>query len=288
MASVPKRGRNIVIKSQFNINGSRGKDVGTFISDYVARPEATDESTAYVHDVREIPQLGDGVAFTLDETAITKKETLRLADHVQSLHEQGNRAIQQLVISFAPEYLIEQGIVPQGISIMRSGDYRHNYDDVRLRHAVRSGLHAMIENENYYDGQMVAAIQSDTLHLHAHAVVYEDFPKISRKYGKEERGIIRESSLNRLSFHIDNELEATKDLSVVPTQRLLTPEFLESPQRKEIIYPEIETSSLDEFLRLLEEKEREARLLEEGILDELVDDINMDDINMDLDRRGES
>lgn len=286
MASVPKRGRNIVIKSQFNINGSRGKDVGSFISDYVARPEATDESTAYVHNVREVPQLGDGVAFTLDETAITKAETLRLADHVQSLHEQGDRAIQQMVISFSPEYLVEQGIVPEGLSIMRSGDYRHNYDDVRLRHAVRAGIHAMIENEGYYDGQMVAAIQTDTLHLHAHAVVYENFPKISRKYGKEERGMLRESSLNRLSFHIDRELEATKDLSVVPTQRLLTPEFLESPERKVIVYPEIETSHLDDFLRLLEQKEKEKRLENEGILDEIIDEIDLS--SFDLDRGGQT
>lgn len=277
MASAPKRGRNIVVKSQFNINGSRGKDVGSFISDYVAREDATDASMAYVPDNRRIPESGDGVAFTLDSTAISKQETLRLASHVQTLHEQGNRAIQQLVISFAPEYLVEQGLVPEGLPIMRNGDYKYNYDDIRLRHAIRAGIHAMIENEGYYDGNMVAAIQSDTLHLHVHAVIYEDFHKIARKYGKEERGIIRESSLSRLTFHIDRELQSTLDLSVVPTQRLLSPEILESPRKiSKVEYTQADVSFVDDYLRLLLEQEREEALSREGVIDEIADSIVID------------
>ena len=107
------RNRNIVVKSQFNINGSRGKDAGKFVSDYVSRDSATDTSMAYVPDLNTVPVEGDGVAFTLDSTAISRAETLRLADHIQELHEQGNRAIQQMVISFDPEYLVELGVLFQ-------------------------------------------------------------------------------------------------------------------------------------------------------------------------------
>lgn len=279
MAKTPQRGRNIVVKTQFNINGSRGRNVKSFISDYVARDSATDASTAYIPPNTRAPEQGDGVAFTLDATAISKEETLALAAHVQTLHDEGNRAIEQLVISFSPEYLVEQGLVPDGVEILNKGDYRFNYDDVRLRHAVRAGIHAMIENEGYYDGNMVAAIQSDTLHLHVHAVVYEDFHKISRKYGHEERGIIRESSLNRLTYHIHRELEDTKDLNVVPTQRLLMPEVEDDKYHYEV--PDYDYSMddlrfMNEYLRILEEKEREEELSQEYDIDEMIDDINLD------------
>lgn len=261
MAQMPKRNSNIVVKSQFNINGSRGKDVGSFVSDYVAREDGADVSMAYLPPTNRPIEAGDGIAFTLDRTAISKKETLELADKVQNFHDKGNRAIEQIVISFSPEYLVQQGIVPEGEQILRRGDYQYNYDDIRLRHAVSSGIHSMIENEGYHDGRMVAAIQSDTLHLHAHAVVYENFPEVGRKYGSEERGMLRESSLQRLSFNIDRSLEDTKNLSVVPTQRLLTPETLDRPEVSVVSDIEVEEPEfVNHYLRILEEQEREKAL----------------------------
>lgn len=256
MAKVPKRNANIVTKTQFNINGSRGKDVGGFITDYVAREDATNASMAYIPPVNRPIQAGDGVAFTLNNTAISKEETISIAEKVQDYHDRGGRAIEQMVISFSPEYLVEQGIVPEGIEIHHSGDYRYNYDDIRLRHAVRSGIHSMIENENYHNGNMVAAIQSDTLHLHAHAVVYEDFPEVGRKYGGEERGMIRESSLERLAYEIDRELNQSKCLDIVPTQRLLTPEIMERQEPKVVDLVSVEQNFVDHYLRILAEKER--------------------------------
>ena len=105
-----KRNRNIVVKSQFNINGSRGKHVGGFIADYVSRPEATSPSAAYIPSPMHIPVQGDGVSFPLDQTALTRQETLDIAEHVEELHQGGKRAIQQMVISFDPEYLVEQSL----------------------------------------------------------------------------------------------------------------------------------------------------------------------------------
>lgn len=263
MAKVPKRNSNIVVKSQFNINGSRGDNVGGFVADYVAREEASETSMAYIPPTGRSVLPGDGIAFTLDRIAISKEETLRLADKVEEHHQAGGRAIQQLVISFSPEYLVNQGIVPEGEEIHSRGDYKNNYDDIRLRHAIISGVQSMIENEGYHEGKMVAAIQSDTLHLHAHAVVYEDFPEIARKYGGEERGIIRESSLNRLSFNIDRSLESTKDLSVVPTPKLLSPEIVDEDRVHVVEVVEIEEPVfVNHFLRMLEEEEREKLLKE--------------------------
>lgn len=261
MGKSPKRGRDIVIKTQFNINGSRGKDVGHFISDYVARDAATDASLAYLPPPDRPYVKGDGVAFTLHSTAITRQETLDLADHVQHIFEQGNRAIQQMAISFSPEYLVGEGIVPDGMPILERGGYKYNYDDVRLRHAVSAGVHAMLENDGYYNGNMVAAIQSDTLHLHVHAVVYEDGNKFTRFHGRQERGMLKESSLNRLSHHINRYMENTKDLSVVPTQRFLTPEWLDDGKRDAIAPAQADIPYTNWYLELLMEQEREEALL---------------------------
>ena len=128
---IKSRDRNIVIKSQFNIHGSRGKDAGKFIADYVSRKSATDPSQAYRPDPNRIPKEGDGVAFTLDETAITRDATLDVARHVQDLHATGRRAIQQMVISLSPDYLVKERLVPEDLEVLHKGDYRYEYDDVR-------------------------------------------------------------------------------------------------------------------------------------------------------------
>lgn len=271
---IPSRNRNIVIKSQFNINGSRGSDAGKFISEYVSRPSATSSSMAYVNTKNAVD--GDGVAFTLESTAISRAETLRLADKVQSFHKEGNRAIQQLVISFDVDYLVEQGIVPEDVVVSKKGDYTDNYDDVRLRHAVRSGLQSLVDYEGYRDGRMVAAIQHDTLHLHVHAVVYENHPKLSRKHGYEERGVIKQSSFNQLAFEIDRRLSMTK-LQAIPTQKRLIPEKTESHDNiaiSEIVIPDmsplnIYVQALNKKRRDLAEKERlEKESLEKVSIDE--------------------
>lgn len=250
-----KRSRDVVIKTQFNINGSRGGSVKGFITDYVARDAATDPSVAWVPPVDRAPVQGDGVTFTLDATAISREETFALADRAEELFQKGDRAIQQMVFSFSPEYLKKAGIVPEEVDVLQKGAYRYQYDDVRLRHAVQAGVHAMCEHEKYCNPQMAAAIQSDTMHLHVHAVVWENGVSYSRRRGKEEKGIIKGSSLNRCSSQIKRSLESTKDLSCVPTQQYLTPYYLFD---REEILPVQEPEFVNEYLKLLEDMEQEV------------------------------
>lgn len=270
MGKTPRRNRDIVVKTQFNIGGSRGKSVRGFIADYVARGAATDPSLGYLPPTDRPVEEGDGVAFTLNRTAISKQETLALADHVEELFQQGDRAIQQMVFSFDPQYLADQGLVPSDLSVLEKGGYKYNYDDIRLRHCVQAGVSALLENEGYYDGEMVAAIQSDTYHLHVHAVVYEDGSKYTRKHGKEERGVLKESSLNRLSHAMDRYLENTKDLSCVPTQRMLLPESVPKPAETAVDASPVQAAYVDKYLMLLEAKERE-KALEKLVSDERVE-----------------
>lgn len=272
MGKTPRRNRDIVVKTQFNIGGSRGKSVRGFIADYVARGAATDPSMGYLPPTDRPVEEGDGVAFTLNRTAISKQETLALADHVEELFQQGDRAIQQMVFSFDPQYLADQGLVPSDLSVLEKGGYKYNYDDIRLRHCVQVGVSALLENEGYYDGEMVAAIQSDTYHLHVHAVVYEDGSKYTRKHGKEERGVLKESSLNRLSHAMNRYLENTKDLSCVPTQRMLLPESVPKPAETAVDASPVQTAYVDKYLMLLEAKERE-KALEKLVPDERVEQL---------------
>lgn len=265
------RNRNIVVKSQFNINGSRGKDAGAFVADYVSRDSATDTSMAYLPDPNTVPVQGDGVAFTLDSTAISREETLHLAEHIQDLHLQGDRAIQQMVISFDPDYLVEQGIVPGTVDITNKGDYQYNYDDVRLRHAVRHSIQALVDNEGYNDGRMVAAIQHDTLHLHVHAVVYENHPKLARKRGYEEKGVIKESSFNQLAFELDRNLSLTRLPNVIPTQNELIPSNSEKSHAQAVEDAIIDTPYVDVYLKLLEQQKREAEL--QNALDDILTEV---------------
>ena len=257
---IPNRTRDIVIKSQFNINGSRGQDAGKFVADYVSRNSATDASMAYIPLPTTPPVEGDGVAFTLDSTAISRAETLRLADKIQEFHQEGNRAIQQMVISFDVDYLVEQGLVNPDATILATGDYEFEYDDIRLRHAVRKGMQSLIDAENYRDGRMVAAIQHDTLHLHVHAVVYENHPKLARKRGAEEKGVIKESSFNQLSYDIDRYLTLTRTPSI-PSQRTLLPHV-----KKERVVNVESVPSMDfvnQYLQILKQQEESRRLMEQ-------------------------
>lgn len=216
---ISERGKQIVIRSQFNIHGSRGKSVKPFITDYVSREEACDTSMAYLPP-EGVNHPGDGYAFTFQQSAISRKETLRLADVVEDYFLQGNRAIQQMVVSFSPDYLVKQGIVEKDAAIFKRGDYRYQYDDIRLRHAIRSGMQALADAEGYRDPQMVACIQHDTLHLHVHIVLYENYPDVSRMRGKEERGVIKPSSFNQFTYEVDRKLTMTKSQAIPNAKKL--------------------------------------------------------------------
>lgn len=205
-----KRNRNIVMKSQFNINGSRGKSVKSFITDYVSRDSAGLTSMAYLPPVGKIIEQGDGVAFTQDSTAISRQEVLDIADKVESHFLSGGRAIQQFVISFDPIYLQEQQLVDKNERIIHKGDYMPVYDDVRLRHALRQGVQTLLEEEGYRDGKFIGCIQHDTLHLHAHVVAYEDQSSIGRRRGNQEKGVLKQSSMGKMTHEINRSLILTK------------------------------------------------------------------------------
>lgn len=276
---ISSRNRNIIVSSQFNINGSRGKDAGKFIRDYISRDSATDQATAYHHPLANQIQAGDGVAFTSTANAISRKELLTIADRVQELHQTGKRAIQQMVISFDPDYLVAEKLVDSDLEVIKKGDYRGQYDDSRIRHAVRAALQNMIELEGYDDGRSVSCIQWDTRHLHVHTVVYEN-GKIQRWHYKEEKGVIRQSSLNQLTYEIDRNLENTKakNILLVPCLKNMMPiRYDESAKRKKVTEPLTPTKQddslkyLNDYVQMMRAyKARQQRKIQETKPDKIL------------------
>lgn len=276
---IKDRGNKIIVRSQFNIGGSRGKSVKPFITEYVSRDSACDPTLSYISPNGVLEQ-GDGVAFTLNNTSISRQETLRIADVVEDYFQEGNRAIQQMVISFSPEYLVDQGIVDQNTVVMKKGDYQFEYDDVRLRHAIRHGVQTLTDLENYRDPQMVAAIQHDTLHLHAHVVVYENYPELARMRGKEEKGVIKGSSFNHMTDSIDRHLTMSKS-KAQPCERKLIPKREAKTETVSNTPIVIDTTLWARYMQLFNELEEARRVEDEQTIHEELDtlqaEIDIDD-----------
>lgn len=266
---IKNRGNKIIVRSQFNIGGSRGKSVKPFITDYVSRDSACDPTLSYIPP-NGVLEPGDGVAFTLNNTSISRQETLRIADVVENYFQEGDRAIQQMVISFSPEYLVEQGIVDQNTVVMKKGDYQFEYDDVRLRHAIRHGVQTLTDLENYRDPQMVAAIQHDTLHLHAHVVVYENYPELARMRGKEEKGVIKGSSFNHLTDGIDRHLTMSKS-KAQPCERKLIPKRESKTETVSDTPIVIDTTLWARYMQLFNELEEARRAEDEQTIHDELD-----------------
>lgn len=264
------RNNNIVIKSQFNINGSRGKSVKKFIVDYVSRETATKGMYGYknpnVHSVE-----GDGVCFTFSESAITRDKVYKIADHVEDRFLNDNRAIQQLVISFDSNYLREMNVVDNKQDYLLKGDYEDNYDDVRLRHVIRKGIREIAERDGFREPKMIGTIQYDTNHLHSHVVLYEDSDVVGRKRGREEKGVIKSKSFEYGALEMDRVLERTKKVNVT-REKMQVKESVQN-NKEDVVFNQLSETGinrLQEYLDLIylqklreEEEKKEREILKE-------------------------
>lgn len=267
-----KRSRNIVIKSQFNIGGSRGKSVKPFITNYVSRESATKPVFGY-RPLKPTYEIGDGSCFTFSKTAISRNDVLRIADDVEYLFQTKMRAIQQLVVSFDQEYLRKMNIIDNNVDILKKGDYEDNYDEVRLRHVIRRGIREIADRDGYNEPKMIATIQHDTHHIHAHVVLYENSKDIARKRGNEEKGVIKNKSFLFGTMEMDRVLDRTKSINVTRKKMTLMKDQSEVNSQTQT---DDKTQTLDRSFELmqnymnliylkqkLEQEEKEKRLQEE-------------------------
>jgi hypothetical protein len=269
-----RRNRNIVVKSQFNIAGSRGKSVKPFITQYVSRESAVKPVLGYYPNTSTY-EVGDGSCFTFNKTAISRDNVLKIADHVEDLFLSNKRAIQQMVISFDSDFLREMNVVDPSVSVLKKGDYEDNYDDIRMRYVIRQGVREIADRDGYNEPKMIGTIQHDTHHIHAHVVLYDDGEEYGRKRGREEKGKIKSSSFAYGTQEMERVLERTKSINVTRNKLLI-----EQDQHKhisnssddnylnekiDISYKIMQDYLNDLYLQKLKEKEEEKERIKQEI-----------------------
>ena len=265
-----QRSKNIVIKSQFNIGGSRGKSVKGFITQYVSRESAVKPLLGY-RPKNPTYEVGDGACFTFSKTAISRDNVLKIADRVEELFKTNKRAIQQLVISFDSEYLKEMNVVDKDLQVLKKGDYENKYDDLKLRHVIRRGVHEIAERDGYSNPKMIGTIQHDTHHIHAHVVLYEDTEKkVGRKHGKEERGMIKQKSFHHGTQEMERVLTKNKKIRVTRDKMLLENTSSNTKSKPVEMESKVEVSNFDimqEYLNLIYlQKIKEQELRKEELM----------------------
>lgn len=269
-----RRNRKIVVKSQFNIAGSRGKSVKPFITQYVSRESAVKPVLGY-HPNTSTYEVGDGSCFTFNKTAISRDNVLKIADHVEDLFLSNKRAIQQMVISFDSDFLREMNVVDPSVSVLKKGDYEDNYDDIRMRYVIRQGVREIADRDGYNEPKMIGTIQHDTHHIHAHVVLYDDGEEYGRKRGREEKGKIKSSSFAYGTQEMERVLERTKSINVTRNKLLIEQDYNKHisnssddnymNEKIDISYKIMQDYLNDLYLQKLKEKEEEKERIKQEI-----------------------
>ena len=251
-----RRNRNIVVKSQFNIAGSRGKSVKPFITQYVSRESAVKPVLGY-HPNTSTYEVGDGSCFTFNKTAISRDNVLKIADHVEDLFLSNKRAIQQMVISFDSDFLREMNVVDPSVSVLKKGDYEDNYDDIRMRYVIRQGVREIADRDGYNEPKMIGTIQH------------------GRKRGREEKGKIKSSSFAYGTQEMERVLERTKSINVTRNKLLIEQDHNKHisnssddnymTEKIDISYKIMQDYLNDLYLQKLKEKEEEKERIKQEI-----------------------
>lgn len=108
-----------------------------------------------------------------------------------------------------------------------------------------------------------------------HAVVYEDSKKIARKRGYEEKGVLKESSLNQMANDIDQRLTLTRTNELIPNQQNLYPEDIDenAKAKTEETPKKIEAPYVDTYLQLIEQRKREQALEKKQIVNKAYQEV---------------
>ena len=226
--------QSIVIVNEFSLKtktgGTRGKSPARYITEYMCRNGATEETTPVQYrgvesfidgymcrreateraanvtmlkqDMKNMQGMA-GVAFSNDDVSLSHKKLKRLSREIQNQFDSG-KTILKTVISFDEEYLRQHHILEDDFQFKRKGDYRGHIDQMKLRMAIQYGMEKF--SKNYDDLRYVGAIQVDTEHVHCHLCM-TDFGTGTIMPDGRQRGKISESSKRALRRGIDTYLD---------------------------------------------------------------------------------
>lgn len=198
---------NVVIVSRFGAKA--GSTPGSYVREYVARPDATEPLTPYAdrnddialdYDIRD---LSDRLAreFVESEKALktrdkraTPKASRLFGSHglvyqetdyenwesrTRQAMEDGHVLIQP-VISFDHEYLLKYRVFEEDLKRPDESlgeAYHGQVDQLKLRRAVTKGVNRLCELMYFKDPEWIAGIQVDTGNVHVHICLIETAPE---------------------------------------------------------------------------------------------------------------
>lgn len=168
--------QTIVIKNEFSVKtatgGSRGATPGRYVYRYAAREGASEPMTPvrktaisdYIEKysarrdasesipsktLKDEPEVlrrrssnKGGFAFSNKNISLSDAELRRESARIQSAFDRG-KTVMKTVVSFDTDFLIANGVLPEGFKMTKKGDARGHLDQMRLRRAIQEGLTAM-------------------------------------------------------------------------------------------------------------------------------------------------
>ncbi|WP_158819125.1 MULTISPECIES: relaxase MobL [Streptomyces] len=271
--------QDIIVVNEFSVplpggKGSRGATPGDYVTQYMAREQAT-ESLAPIqrlrtddfilrymareaavervgisrgaakHEMRQAQGNG-GVAFGYGSVSLSDEQLKAASKDIQHHFESG-KTVLKTVLSFDQEYLRKRGIIPEDFVCEKRGDYRGHIDQMKLRMAIMHGLERMSSGSSGFDDlRYVGVIQIDTEHVHCHLAMVDGGVGRVTKTGAQ-RGKLLDRHKFRLRRGVDawlDEKQAVAHLSsAVGYERRNVTTFI-----KRWAHERIRAESLPQFL----------------------------------------
>lgn len=237
--------QDVVFKNNFTQKNhpGYGSTPGAFLTDYVARDDATEQcefGDPSINTIKRLSerkellkhQLADGLiidddsfdtndmygrSFGNDGLAYSAEKLAEVADRVQEIWDQGG-TVQRMVVSFHYDgrFLKDNGILAENVEHQSRGDYRNHVDQLKLRDGIKAGMEAMTAVGHYQKPLWAGSIQVNTNDIHCHLVLCDNlqYTKQSQRlrYDQEQRGVFsdKERSAFRQGFYM--RLQQTKCL----------------------------------------------------------------------------
>lgn len=235
-------------------NSSRGKTPANFVTNYMARNDAT--LTVYPVTNKDNQQIWadnqnnvynqqrdvllnrrvnfdknrptdqswfnlttlEGRAFSQDDLSLSRDKIHEQADNLQQAFDDGHTVL-KMVASFDNQYLQDLGVEKENAK-----NFHEDVDESKLRLAVKKGCADLADSLGYTDPLYIGSIQLDRDHPHAHIAMAETAP---REYSHAkfypdgtENGRINNKNKDAMRGAIDDELERTKYMVFFPSNQI--------------------------------------------------------------------
>lgn len=280
--------RDVVIVNEYTVKGkggkgSRGSTPGNYVMQYMSRPDAVEKSLTkegYMTRSSATEQLPNevskdklsGVAFSEDDISMPKRKVKRKSKEIQKAYDEG-KTVMKTVISFSEDYLKNNGIVPKDLEIKKKGDYRGNFDQLKLRYAITEGMKKL--GQDYDDLKWIATLQVDTKHIHCHLAMY-DSGKGKVMPDGTQKGKLSAQSKKKLRRGIDMFLDDSKSIpylaSNVGKQRRNALTYTKTLTRKAVVEQgnaQLMLAMLPDDSRLWKAKSNDKRMKRANLFTEM-------------------